>query len=137
MSAPTTRLFKAECLSCGYIIRTTRKWLDGEGAPLCPCNGERMTDCREWEEGLHEAAAVRPLMDRYVLIQKIRGCADCGRIHERRALMHYSVASVRGKLRAGWFCVDCTQDYEFDPIPWAPPGTRISETMGSYSERPA
>lgn len=36
-----TRLIKCECAECGYIIRTTDKWLVF-GAPLCPCNGESM-----------------------------------------------------------------------------------------------
>lgn len=30
------------CLTCGYITRTTRKWLDTKGAPICPCNMEAM-----------------------------------------------------------------------------------------------
>lgn len=39
----TTRLVKAECKSCGYNIRVTRKWLDEAGAPLCPCNKKAMS----------------------------------------------------------------------------------------------
>lgn len=52
----TTRLIKAVCLTgpvnasfdmeiqgCGYTIRTTQKWIDARGAPLCPCNAKRMT----------------------------------------------------------------------------------------------
>ncbi len=32
------RLIKAECPGCGYIIRTTRKWFEGVGLPICgPC----------------------------------------------------------------------------------------------------
>lgn len=30
------------CESCGYVARTTRKWLADIGAPLCPCNAEPM-----------------------------------------------------------------------------------------------
>lgn len=37
-----TRLVKCECQSCGYTVRTTLKWLDQAGAPLCPCNNESM-----------------------------------------------------------------------------------------------
>ena len=37
-----TRLVKCECGECGYIVRTTDKWLDAYGPPLCPCNEERM-----------------------------------------------------------------------------------------------
>ena len=33
-----TRLIKGECRGCGYIIRTTRKWI-AYGLPICPsCN---------------------------------------------------------------------------------------------------
>jgi hypothetical protein len=32
----TTRMLKCECSECGYTARTTRKWLDEAGAPLCP-----------------------------------------------------------------------------------------------------
>lgn len=31
-----TRLLKAECPSCGYCIRITRKWIDEVGLPTCP-----------------------------------------------------------------------------------------------------
>jgi ribosomal protein L37E len=31
-----TRLIKCECSSCGYIIRTTNKWLKQSGPPICP-----------------------------------------------------------------------------------------------------
>jgi hypothetical protein len=37
-----TRMLKVECASCGYTARTTRKWLDEAGPPLCPCSGEPM-----------------------------------------------------------------------------------------------
>jgi hypothetical protein len=37
----STRMIKCEC-SCGYTVRTTRKWLDEVGAPLCPCNKQPM-----------------------------------------------------------------------------------------------
>ena len=38
----TTRLIKCECGTCGYVVRTTAKWIDALGAPMCPCNGQRM-----------------------------------------------------------------------------------------------
>ncbi|WP_412736301.1 transcription elongation protein SprT [Krasilnikovia sp. MM14-A1259] len=38
----TTRMIKVLCTACGYSARTTRKWLDEVGAPLCPCNREEM-----------------------------------------------------------------------------------------------
>lgn len=38
----TTRMVKCECEACGYSLRTSRKWLDAAGAPLCPCNEQPM-----------------------------------------------------------------------------------------------
>lgn len=32
----TTRMLKLEADCCGYIVRTTKKWID-EGLPSCPC----------------------------------------------------------------------------------------------------
>ena len=32
----TTRMIKCECDQCGYVARTTRKWLEEAGSPLCP-----------------------------------------------------------------------------------------------------
>lgn len=34
-----TRMIKVECGDCGYVVRTTRKWLD-IGTPTCPCGSE-------------------------------------------------------------------------------------------------
>jgi hypothetical protein len=34
----STRLLKAECLACGYIVRVTAKWLE-VGPPHCPDHG--------------------------------------------------------------------------------------------------
>lgn len=38
----TTRMVKVVCAGCGYVARTTHKWLDEAGAPICPCNQEPM-----------------------------------------------------------------------------------------------
>jgi hypothetical protein len=38
----STRLVKCECGSCGYIVRTTAKWIEQAGAVICPCNGQQM-----------------------------------------------------------------------------------------------
>lgn len=40
----TTRMLKVECGNTGYTARTTRKWLDEYGAPLCPCCGVQMEE---------------------------------------------------------------------------------------------
>ena len=31
-----TRMLKCEYVTCGYTVRTARKWLEEAGAPLCP-----------------------------------------------------------------------------------------------------
>lgn len=33
------RMLKCECATCGYTVRTARKWLETVGAPLCPAEG--------------------------------------------------------------------------------------------------
>lgn len=38
-----TRMLKVECPNCGYIVRTTAKWLD-QGVPTCPCGVHMMAD---------------------------------------------------------------------------------------------
>lgn len=39
IKSQSTRLIKCACPECGYTARTTRVWLDGPGAPICPaCN---------------------------------------------------------------------------------------------------
>ena len=37
-----TRMLKLECVTTGYIVRTTAKWLDEYGVPICPCCQEPM-----------------------------------------------------------------------------------------------
>lgn len=38
----TTRMLKCQCKDCGYVARTTAKWIADVGAPLCACNNEPM-----------------------------------------------------------------------------------------------
>lgn len=45
-SAATTRLRKAECDECGYVIRVTREWI-ARGLPLCPCGEPLALRCLE------------------------------------------------------------------------------------------
>jgi hypothetical protein len=35
-----TRMLKVECLTCGCVIRMTRKWLNEAGLPTCGCGSE-------------------------------------------------------------------------------------------------
>lgn len=44
-TAQTTRLLKVECaMGSGLSVRMTRKWLDQEGPPICPCHQMPMTE---------------------------------------------------------------------------------------------
>jgi hypothetical protein len=47
----TTRMIKCECLQCGYVARTTKKWLDEAGAPHCPKHGVMSFEQPEEPEG--------------------------------------------------------------------------------------
>lgn len=40
----STRMIKCECLECGYIVRTSQKWIDELGAPICTCQMGIMED---------------------------------------------------------------------------------------------
>jgi hypothetical protein len=44
-----TRLLKLECPECGYLIRTTSKWIDTMGFPTCPC-GEEFVNAGDLED---------------------------------------------------------------------------------------
>lgn len=39
-----TRLLKAECETCGYLVRVTAKWVDAAGPPHCPDHGAMTVD---------------------------------------------------------------------------------------------
>lgn len=38
----TTRLIKCLCSACGYTVRTTSKWIDMGGPPICPIDEQLM-----------------------------------------------------------------------------------------------
>lgn len=38
----STRMIKCTCPTCGYVARTTSKWLDQAGAPICPADDSQM-----------------------------------------------------------------------------------------------
>lgn len=38
------RQLKCECLKCGYVARTSRKWIEKKGAPHCPDHGQMYFD---------------------------------------------------------------------------------------------
>ena len=117
-----TRMLKCECSACGYVARTTRRWLIEYGPPLCPCNGEPMRDAladmvdavdQAARDDEREAAAEawgrdpsvpRPMRSRFVVVDRSRACWECGRDHDRGALMVQSSAHVDGRIACGYFC---------------------------------
>lgn len=50
----STRMIKCECGTCGYVVRTSKKWLDEVGAPHCPKHGEMNYDAPEGDGGDEE-----------------------------------------------------------------------------------
>lgn len=40
------RYHKVTCEDCGYVARSTAKWLDTRGAPLCPCHQNEVVKAR-------------------------------------------------------------------------------------------
>lgn len=47
----TCRQRKCECSECGYIVRTTKKWIEAAGPPLCPTHKQPMVADDPDEEG--------------------------------------------------------------------------------------
>ncbi len=50
----TVRQLKCECTDCGYIARTTAKWLKTAGAPLCPSHPEKPMSAPEVADDVDE-----------------------------------------------------------------------------------
>lgn len=47
----TNRQLKCECDTCGYIARTTKKWITDVGPPTCGVRSHGVMMCEEVEEG--------------------------------------------------------------------------------------
>jgi len=47
----TTRMIKMECAECGYVARTSKKWLEEVGPAHCPKHGEMKFELPEGDEG--------------------------------------------------------------------------------------
>ncbi len=127
-------MVKAECSACGYIVRTTAKWLDSLGAPLCPCNGEPMGDCREGLGALSAPDDRGPGAFRTSWRVLPRGrserCWLCDQFHDSGALMVLEQGSVRGRIETRHYCAEAcgeTVDYSGDVPPWAP----VSRSMAA------
>lgn len=50
------RMVKCACETCGYIVRTTRTWIDTAGPPHCPAHGAMVAELPP-EEGADDAEA--------------------------------------------------------------------------------
>ena len=70
------RMLKCECATCGYTVRTARKWLEQIGPPVCPVEGhgpmqhEPLTE--DDDEGAEELATAMPSVDRRELAEPAR-----------------------------------------------------------------
>jgi hypothetical protein len=47
----STRLLKASCSKCGYVVRVTAKWLKAAGAPYCGTKSHGRMVCDMPEDG--------------------------------------------------------------------------------------
>lgn len=45
-----TRLLKAECPECGYVVRVTAKWLEAAGAPFCGTKSHGRMVCEDADD---------------------------------------------------------------------------------------
>ena len=142
MGALTSRMIKCWC-SCdaGYIARASRKHLSRWGAPLCPACGAGMqsdyAEAATASDGvvdfladihadLDPASRVKVLDNKYVKIRESRGCADCGRTHDKGFAMHYCASRVDGRIVRAWFCSEGCEAPVASEIPGGcPPASRI------------
>jgi len=46
----SARMIKCTCGECGYVVRTSRKWIDEKGAPHCPEHGAMTAELPDDEE---------------------------------------------------------------------------------------
>ena len=116
-----TRMVKCQCGDCAYTVRTTRKWLDELGPPLCPCNSEPMEvpddaawDQSHWERGQRAALAAtdtargRTLRDEFVYTRTDHRCEGCrGEIQSGDYARHHTY-SLAGELRSEYRHFDCS-----------------------------
>ena len=75
-----SRLLKADCRACGYIVRVSRACL-AKGMPICFCNRQPMRsfEFAEYQaEARAEEALPVPLRVARVVLRKGRSCTSCG-----------------------------------------------------------
>jgi hypothetical protein len=44
-------MIKCECETCGYIVRTARRWIEEMGAPHCPAHGPMTCELPDEDQG--------------------------------------------------------------------------------------
>ena len=55
-----SRHVKCACATCGYVVRTARKWLDEVGPPHCPQHGPMQPETAGYDTALLDAHLGRP-----------------------------------------------------------------------------
>ncbi len=58
----TARMIKCTCGECGYVVRTSKKWIDEKGAPHCPEHGAMTADLPDDADDL-DNYPVLPIFD--------------------------------------------------------------------------
>lgn len=89
----STRLLKAMCPICGYIVRVTSKWLDEVGAPICPQCACDMVYSEPGEEPSDPLVAVDQTVE-----YKVKGAKG----EDPR----WSVRMIRHGRNYNWFIID-------------------------------
>jgi hypothetical protein len=75
-----TRMLKCACATCGYIVRTTRKWLETAGAPLCPIEGMDQGDMSRWTMGSAVVIVMRKMMAKRLSLFTTKRLSDISRL---------------------------------------------------------
>lgn len=116
----STRLVKCECSECGYIARTTQKWIEETGEPVCPCNFEPMKVAAQSATRLN-GKVIRMKIPQYIdptLAKKLaNGTIDpaiCKRILVEGKIMYH----VARKLIGYGYAIRVLPGREDDGLPW-------------------
>lgn len=114
-----TRLLKAQCGSCAYTVRVTRRWLAELGPPLCPCNREPLEcaqfddieeraqrECEAWAATTYRQEA-RTLRDRWNRARIVHTCISCKNEIPIGEEYHLRQLAIGGEIVTEKKCLGC------------------------------
>ncbi len=120
MSHLQTRMVKAICGECAYTVRTTRRWLEELGPPLCPCNSGPMEvpdfaawDQESWQRRQRaeaiagEFAHSHTLKDKRISTRSVQECANCHATIHYGEPAQYKAYTVAGEFYSEYRCQNC------------------------------